>query len=99
MYTPIILRTHIFRFVLDALRKPINSNMSWFGLVALDRFKARLKDYSQYCQHVASIQHFKVDSLFLWSWRGRGWAGSREQNTQLFYYLIMLFPLKVNLKN
>ena len=28
-----------FRFVLDALRKPIDSNMSWFGLIALDRYK------------------------------------------------------------
>ena len=26
--------------MLDALRKPLDSNMSWFGLVALDRLEA-----------------------------------------------------------
>jgi CCR4-NOT transcription complex subunit 1 len=56
------------RFVLDALRKPIDSNMSWFGLIALDRFKGRLKEYSQYCQHVASIAHFKEFPAHLVKW-------------------------------
>uniref|UniRef100_A0A8C5QAP2 CCR4-NOT transcription complex subunit 1 n=1 Tax=Leptobrachium leishanense TaxID=445787 RepID=A0A8C5QAP2_9ANUR len=46
------------RYVLEALRKPFGSKMYFFGIAALDRFKNRLKDYPQYCQHLASITHF-----------------------------------------
>ncbi|XP_018116117.1 CCR4-NOT transcription complex subunit 1 isoform X2 [Xenopus laevis] len=46
------------RYVLEALRKPYQSKMYFFGIAALDRFKNRLKDYPQYCQHLASISHF-----------------------------------------
>uniref|UniRef100_A0A7N5JGH2 CCR4-NOT transcription complex subunit 1 n=1 Tax=Ailuropoda melanoleuca TaxID=9646 RepID=A0A7N5JGH2_AILME len=46
------------RYVLEALRKPFGSKMYYFGIAALDRFKNRLKDYPQYCQHLASISHF-----------------------------------------
>ncbi|XP_061899066.1 CCR4-NOT transcription complex subunit 1 isoform X8 [Entelurus aequoreus] len=46
------------RYVLEALRKPYGSKMYYFGIAALDRFKNRLKDYPQYCQHLASITHF-----------------------------------------
>ncbi|XP_037672117.1 CCR4-NOT transcription complex subunit 1 isoform X7 [Choloepus didactylus] len=46
------------RYVLEALRKPFGSKMYYFGIAALDRFKNRLKDYPQYCQHLASINHF-----------------------------------------
>ncbi|XP_069757059.1 CCR4-NOT transcription complex subunit 1 isoform X6 [Narcine bancroftii] len=46
------------RYVLEALRKPFDSKMYYFGIAALDRFKNRLKDYPQYCQHLASIGHF-----------------------------------------
>ncbi|CAH2323826.1 CCR4-NOT transcription complex subunit 1 isoform X9 [Pelobates cultripes] len=46
------------RYVLEALRKPYGSKMYFFGIAALDRFKNRLKDYPQYCQHLASITHF-----------------------------------------
>ncbi|KAM9302308.1 CCR4-NOT transcription complex subunit 1 [Gastrophryne carolinensis] len=46
------------RYVLEALRKPFGSKMYFFGIAALDRFKNRLKDYPQYCQHLASISHF-----------------------------------------
>ncbi|XP_018113580.1 CCR4-NOT transcription complex subunit 1 isoform X2 [Xenopus laevis] len=46
------------RYVLEALRKPFQSKMYFFGIAALDRFKNRLKDYPQYCQHLASISHF-----------------------------------------
>ncbi|KAK9392854.1 CCR4-NOT transcription complex subunit 1 [Crotalus adamanteus] len=46
------------RYVLEALRKPFTSKMYYFGIAALDRFKNRLKDYPQYCQHLASISHF-----------------------------------------
>jgi len=47
------------RFVVDALKKPPGSKMYCFGIAALDRFKSRLKEYPQYCQHVASITHFR----------------------------------------
>ncbi|XP_032816690.1 CCR4-NOT transcription complex subunit 1 isoform X5 [Petromyzon marinus] len=46
------------RYVLEALRKAFGSKMYYFGIAALDRFKNRLKDYPQYCQHLASIAHF-----------------------------------------
>jgi hypothetical protein len=46
--------------VLDAVRKSPESKMYFFGITALDRFKTRLKDYPQYCQHVSCITHFKV---------------------------------------
>ncbi|XP_015223980.1 CCR4-NOT transcription complex subunit 1 isoform X6 [Lepisosteus oculatus] len=46
------------RYVLEALRKSFGSKMYYFGIAALDRFKNRLKDYPQYCQHLASIAHF-----------------------------------------
>eukprot|EP00794_Sanderia_malayensis_P019065 gene19065-20980_t len=47
------------RYVLEALRKPPGGKMYMFGTTALDRFKTRLKDYPHYCQHLASIPHFK----------------------------------------
>ena len=56
------------RFVLEALRKPTDSNMFYFGVAALDRFRSRLKEYPQYCQHVASIQHFKDFPPHLVQW-------------------------------
>jgi len=46
------------RFVVDALKKPPGSKMYFFGLAALDRFKAILKEYPQYCQHLSTIPHF-----------------------------------------
>ncbi|KAK2193621.1 hypothetical protein NP493_11g11020 [Ridgeia piscesae] len=46
------------RYVLEALKKPYNSKMYFFGIAALDKFKSRLKDYPQYCRHLASIPHF-----------------------------------------
>nr|XP_006813651.1 PREDICTED: CCR4-NOT transcription complex subunit 1-like [Saccoglossus kowalevskii] len=46
------------RYVLEALRKQHGSKMYYFGISSLDRFKTRLKDYPQYCQHLASIPHF-----------------------------------------
>ena len=48
------------RYVLDALRKPIDNKMHYlFGIAALGRFKNKLKDYPQYCGHIAAIPHFK----------------------------------------
>ena len=46
------------RYVLEALRKPHGSKMYYFGIAALDKFKTRLKEYPQYCQHLSAIQHF-----------------------------------------
>ena len=46
------------RYVLDAVKKKPGSNMYNFGIVALDRFKHRLREYPQYCQHLATVEHF-----------------------------------------
>lgn len=47
------------RYVLEAVRKPHGTKMYYFGITALDRFRHRLKEYPQYCQHLASIPHFR----------------------------------------
>lgn len=46
------------RYILEALRKPPNTNMYHFGVASLERFKTRLKEYPQYCLHLAQIPHF-----------------------------------------
>lgn len=46
------------RYVLESLKKPQGSKMFYFGITAMDRFKTRLKDYPQYCQHLTTIQNF-----------------------------------------
>jgi CCR4-NOT transcription complex subunit 1 len=46
------------RYVLDALKKPAESKMYYFGVTALDRFKNKLHTYHKYCDHVRSIPHF-----------------------------------------
>jgi len=56
------------RFVLDAVRKTPDSKMYFFGIAALDRFKTRLKDYPQYCQHVSCIPHFREFPSHLIEW-------------------------------
>ena len=56
------------RFVLDAVRKPCESKMYYFGIAALDRFKSKLKDYPQYCQHLSCITHFKDFPPHLIEW-------------------------------
>ena len=56
------------RFVLDAVKRPTDSNMYFFGVAALDRFRSRLKDYPQYCQHITCIEHFKEFPAHLVEW-------------------------------
>merc|ERR1719186_2378621 len=68
------------RSVLEALRKPTDSNMFLFGVAALDRFKSRLKEYPQYCQHVALIQHFKEFPSHLIQWVEYGTQSSDPPN-------------------
>lgn len=46
------------RYVLEALKKPNNAKMYYFGITALEKFKTRLKDYPQYCHHLAALPHF-----------------------------------------
>ncbi|XP_035217967.1 CCR4-NOT transcription complex subunit 1-like [Stegodyphus dumicola] len=46
------------RYVLESLKKPQGSKMYYFGITAMDRFKTRLKEYPQYCQHLTSIANF-----------------------------------------
>jgi len=56
------------RFVLDAVRKTPENKMFYFGITALDRFKTRLKDYPQYCNHVSCVPHFKDFPPHLIEW-------------------------------
>ncbi|XP_064089393.1 CCR4-NOT transcription complex subunit 1-like [Macrobrachium nipponense] len=46
------------RFVMEALHKPHGSKMYYFGIVALDKYRSRLKEYPRYCQHLMAIPHF-----------------------------------------
>ncbi|KAG1691671.1 CCR4-NOT transcription complex subunit 1 [Nymphon striatum] len=46
------------RCTLDSLKRPPNCSMFKFGITALERCKNRLKEYPQYCQHLAIIPHF-----------------------------------------
>lgn len=46
------------RYVMEALQKPLNSKMYYFGVLALDRFRTRLKEYPRYCHHIMEIEHF-----------------------------------------
>ena len=56
------------RFVLDAVKKTPDSKMYFFGIAALDRFKTRLKDYPQYCQHAMQAPHFNEFPAHLKQW-------------------------------
>ena len=47
------------RFVFDALRMPLETNMAWFGVLALDRFRDRLREYPKFCKEVFKIPHFE----------------------------------------
>ncbi|KAH7284495.1 hypothetical protein KP509_34G056500 [Ceratopteris richardii] len=47
------------RYVLDALRKPLDSRMFSFGLAALEKFKDRLVEWPQYCNHILQISHIR----------------------------------------
>ena len=46
------------RYVMEALHKPFGSKMYYFGIVALDRYRSRLKEYPRYCQHLMAVPHF-----------------------------------------
>ena len=48
--------------------KPLDSNMYYFGVLALDCFKNRLKEYPQYCHHLTAIEHFKDFPPHLIEW-------------------------------
>ncbi|XP_020701272.1 CCR4-NOT transcription complex subunit 1 isoform X2 [Dendrobium catenatum] len=47
------------RFVLDALRKSIDSKMFMFGTKALEQFMDRLVEWPQYCNHILQISHLR----------------------------------------
>ncbi|KAL5022887.1 hypothetical protein ScPMuIL_002042 [Solemya velum] len=49
---------YALRYVLEALKNNPGSKKYSFGIQALDRFKLRLKENPQYCQHLAAITHF-----------------------------------------
>ncbi|KAK4379437.1 hypothetical protein RND71_001299 [Anisodus tanguticus] len=59
------LVTHIalgiaLRAVLDALRKPADSKMFVFGIMALEQFVDRLIEWPQYCNHILQISHLRA---------------------------------------
>lgn len=45
------------RYVLEALKKPINHKLFKFGIQALIQFQRRLLDWPQYCSHLLQIPH------------------------------------------
>ncbi|KAG9452304.1 hypothetical protein H6P81_005208 [Aristolochia fimbriata] len=45
------------RYVLDALRKSVDSKMFVFGAKALEQFVDRLVEWPQYCNHILQISH------------------------------------------
>ncbi|KAK3124635.1 hypothetical protein QOZ80_7BG0589710 [Eleusine coracana subsp. coracana] len=47
------------RGVLDALRKAVDSKMFIFGTTALDKFKDRVIEWPQYCNHILQISHLR----------------------------------------
>jgi len=46
------------KYVLEGLKAEPGSKMFMFGTSALDKFKTRLKDCAQYCQHIVALPHF-----------------------------------------
>lgn len=46
------------RYVLESLKKPVNTHYWIFGRAALNKFKTRLKEFPQFCQHLVNIPHF-----------------------------------------
>lgn len=46
------------RYVLESLRKPINSRYFTFGQAALNKFKPRLKEFPKFCQQIHNTPHF-----------------------------------------
>eukprot|EP00698_Gefionella_okellyi_P006187 TRINITY_DN15601_c0_g1_i1.p1 TRINITY_DN15601_c0_g1~~TRINITY_DN15601_c0_g1_i1.p1 ORF type:complete len:1583 (-),score=323.11 TRINITY_DN15601_c0_g1_i1:34-4782(-) len=47
------------RYVLDSLKKQVNSKMFKFGLYALEQFRSRLPEWPQYCTHIDKIEHLR----------------------------------------
>lgn len=45
------------RYVLEALKKPVNHKLFKFGVQALIQFQRRLLDWPQYCSHLLQIPH------------------------------------------
>ncbi|KAF3780626.1 CCR4-NOT transcription complex subunit 1 [Nymphaea thermarum] len=48
------------RFVLDSLRKSVDSKMFLFGSIALEQFMDRLEEWAQYCNHILQISHLRA---------------------------------------
>ena len=60
-----------FRYVLEALKKPANSKMFKFGVLALDQFKSRLHEWPQYCAFLSQIPHLRQYNPMLMEWVDR----------------------------
>ena len=68
------------RYVLEAVKKPHATKMYYFGITALDRFRHRLKEYPQYCQHLAGIPHFREFPSHLIEYIDSGSRGQEPPN-------------------
>lgn len=53
------------KFVLDALRHPVESNMFRFGLQALVEMRPRLPEFPKYCKALLQVPGLQVQPLFL----------------------------------
>eukprot|EP00698_Gefionella_okellyi_P025035 TRINITY_DN9037_c0_g1_i1.p1 TRINITY_DN9037_c0_g1~~TRINITY_DN9037_c0_g1_i1.p1 ORF type:complete len:2034 (-),score=429.50 TRINITY_DN9037_c0_g1_i1:786-6887(-) len=47
------------RYVLDSLKKQVNTKMFKFGLYALEQFRSRLPEWPQYCSHIDKLDHLR----------------------------------------
>eukprot|EP01135_Chromosphaera_perkinsii_P005743 Nk52_evm43s359 gene=Nk52_evmTU43s359 len=47
------------RYVLEALRKPADSQLFKFGYCALQQFRSRLHEWPQYCRHIVQLAHMR----------------------------------------
>jgi len=56
-YIPLVLA---LRYILEALKHPIQAKIFKFGLYALEQFASRLHEWPQYCSHLHSIVNIQA---------------------------------------
>jgi CCR4-NOT transcription complex subunit 1 len=52
-YVPLVIA---LRYVLEALKQPISTNLFKFGFYALEQFIPRLPEWPQYCAHLRQVR-------------------------------------------
>lgn len=63
------------RYVAEAIKKPQNMKMFYFGIVALDCFKTKLKLFPSLCHGLATCQTFNMFPDHLQAWLEAGAKG------------------------